>query len=160
MTRRELPLDAVAILRLLGEHGVDYVVIGGLAVQAHGNPRTTQDLDLVPAPGRANIDRLAKALEALHARPVGERAAGPWHVRIPGAGVLELDTDAGGVDVHIDPPGAAMYSEMRARSLALTIDGVRLFVAGRDDLISMKRASRRPIDRADILALTEPEPLP
>jgi hypothetical protein len=39
--------------------------------------------------------------------------------------------------------------------LKLEVAGVRLVVTGRDDLIAMKRASGRPIDRGDIVALTE-----
>jgi hypothetical protein len=71
-------------------------------------------------------------------------------------GVTELDTDAGGVDVHMTPPGAAPYDRLRARALELDVSGVRLAVAGRDDLIAMKRTSGRPVDRGDIAALTEP----
>jgi nucleotidyltransferase AbiEii toxin of type IV toxin-antitoxin system len=153
VTRREVPLDASAILRALADHGVDYIVIGGLAVQAHGHPRTTQDLDLVPDPSRANLRRLRAALSELGARPVG--ASGPVAVQVPTTGVLELDTDAGGVDIHLDPPGAAPYPELRSRALALQLE-TPVLVAGRDDLISMKRASGRPIDRSDIVALTEP----
>jgi hypothetical protein len=37
----DVPLDAERILRALAEHGVDYVLIGGLAVQTHGHVRTT-----------------------------------------------------------------------------------------------------------------------
>jgi hypothetical protein len=153
VTRREIPLDAAAILRVLGAHEVDYVVIGGLAVQTHGHTRTTQDLDLVPEPSPANLERLEAALTALGARPAGK--ARPAKIEIPTAGVLELDTDAGGVDVHLDPPGAAPYAALRARALKVELD-VSVLVAGRDDLIAMKRASGRPIDRSDLLALTEP----
>ena len=153
MTRREIPLDAAAILHALAAHEVEYVVIGGLAVQAHGHPRTTQDLDLIPEPTPENRERLLAALSELGARPVGARAPAP--VSIPEAGVLELDTDAGGIDVHAAPPGAAPYAELRARALVIQLD-VTVAVAGRDDLIAMKRASGRPIDRADIIALTEP----
>lgn len=155
MTRRETPLDAGAILRALADHDVDYVVIGGLAVQTHGHPRTTQDVDLVPEPSPANLARLRNALIALGARPVGTAHHGQQSVEIPATGVLELDTDAGGVDVHRDPPGAAPYAALKARALKLQLD-VTVLVAGRDDLIAMKRASRRPIDRSDLLALTEP----
>jgi hypothetical protein len=153
VTRHEIPLDAAAILRALADHGVDYIVIGGVAVQTHGHPRTTQDLDLLPEPSPANLERLRAALVALAARPVGALAADT--ISIPSNGVLELDTDAGGVDVHLDPPGAAPYAALRRRALQVHVD-VDVLVAGRDDLIAMKRASGRPIDRSDILALTEP----
>lgn len=153
MTRHEIPLDATAILRALDDHHVDYVVIGGIAVQTHGHTRTTQDLDLVPEPSPGNLARLGDALTALGARPVGTTR--PARIEIPAAGVLELDTDVGGVDVHLDPPGAAPYAALRARALKVDLD-VPVLVAGRDDLIAIKRASGRPIDRSDLLALTEP----
>ena len=156
MTRREIPLDARVILQVLAHHAVSYVVIGGVAVQAHGHTRTTQDLDVVPEPSSENLDRLASAVVALRARPVGaQEPAGP--VRIPDRGTLELDTDVGGIDVHINPPGAASYAALEARAVQLDVFDLRLKVAGRDDLIAMKRASGRPIDRSDILALTEPD---
>jgi hypothetical protein len=153
VTRREIPIDATTILRVLAGHHVDYVVIGGLAVQAHGHPRTTQDLDLVPEPTPENRARLLAALTELGARPVGARA--PGEISIPETGVLELDTDVGGIDVHAAPPGAAPYTELRARALVIELD-VPVAVAGLDDLIAMKRAAGRPIDRSDIIALTEP----
>jgi hypothetical protein len=153
VTRRDIPIDAAAILRVLAAHQVAYVVIGGLAVQAHGHPRTTQDLDLVPEPTAENRGRLLAALTELGARPVG--AGAPGRFSIPETGVLELDTDAGGIDVHAAPPGAAPYAELRARALVIELD-VPVAIVGRDDLIAMKRASGRPIDRSDIIALTEP----
>jgi hypothetical protein len=153
VTRREVPLDAATLLRVLAAHRVNYVVIGGLAVQAHGHPRTTQDLDLVPEPTPDNRARLLAALLELGARPVGARA--PAKFSIPETGVLELDTDAGGVDIHAAPPGATPYTELRKRAMVIELD-VPVAVAGLDDLIAMKRASGRPIDRSDIVALTEP----
>ncbi len=42
----ETPLDAERILEALAEHEVDYVVVGGLAVQTHGHVRTTVDIDV------------------------------------------------------------------------------------------------------------------
>ena len=153
MSRREVPLDAAAILRELDAHGVEYVVIGGMAVQAHGHTRTTQDLDIVPEPSTENLGRLTDALSALGARRVGAKR--PARLRLPSTGVLELDTDAGGVDVHLDPPGAAPFAELRAQALELQLEVV-VPVVSLDDLIAMKYASGRPIDRSDINALTEP----
>ena len=65
----ERPLDLVRLLETLARHGVDYVVIGGVATQVHGHRRTTMDLDLTPDPEPENIRRLSAALEELEARP-------------------------------------------------------------------------------------------
>lgn len=157
MTRRGIPLDASAIIKALADHGVEYVVIGGVAVQAHGHTRTTQDLDVFPAPGEKNRQRLASALRELNGRPVGEDAGPPNDPKILVAGILELDTDAGGIDIHPRPAGAAAYEEVRLRALEIELAGIRVPVASLDDLVAMKRASGRPIDRGDIIALTEPE---
>lgn len=157
MTRREIPLDAAAILRALRDQRVEYVLIGGLAVQTHGHPRTTQDVDLIPEPSARNVERLGAALRELRARAVG--GTEPEAIEIPVSGVLELDTDAGGVDVHLDPPGAAPYPQLRARALVVRVFETPVAVVGRDDLISMKRASDRPLDRSDVLALTAPGPV-
>jgi hypothetical protein len=38
------------LIAALSDGGVEYVLIGGLAVGAHGLPRATKDVDIVPAP--------------------------------------------------------------------------------------------------------------
>ena len=58
------------ILRVLSAHGVDFVVIGGLAVQAHGYIRLTQDLDIIVSPQTVNLTRLSEALAELEAEPL------------------------------------------------------------------------------------------
>lgn len=157
MSRRETPLDARRIFEALADRGVEYVLIGGLAVQAHGHTRTTQDVDLVPATAPANLARLAAALESVGARPAGQGGRIPQRpLALPPAGVASLDTDAGGVDVHFSPPGAQPFDELRRRALVIDLAGLEVAVASRDDLIAMKRAAGRPIDRGDVIALTEP----
>lgn len=157
MSRRETPLDARRIFEALADRGVEYVLIGGLAVQAHGHTRTTQDVDLVPATAPANLARLAAALESVGARPAGQEDRIPQRpLALPPAGVASLDTDAGGVDVHFSPPGAQPFDELRRRALVIDLAGLEVAVASRDDLIAMKRAAGRPIDRGDVIALTEP----
>jgi hypothetical protein len=160
MTRRETPLDAARILQALFGGDVAYTVIGGLAVQAHGHTRTTQDVNLVPDPDPENLQRLAHVLDALGAREAGEGPrvnADALLARLSRTTVVSLDTDAGAVDIHLRPPGAAPYPELAARALVLEVVGVTVSIAGRDDLIAMKRASGRPIDRGDVIALTAPE---
>ena len=160
--RRVTPLDAARILQQLFASGVSYTVIGGLAVQAHGHTRTTQDIDVVPAPLRENLERLGRALYALGARTAGDGrvSASALAQRLAASDVVSLDTDVGGVDVHLRPPGAAPYDELRSRAMVIEVAGVSVAIAGRDDLIAMKRASGRPIDRGDVIALTALEARP
>jgi hypothetical protein len=153
------PLDAQRILDELARHEVDYVLVGGLAAQTHGNTRMTNDVDLIPAPEPANLARLAAALRALEAEVVN-----PGHEEmeidarmLPRATIWQLSTPHGSVKVLHDGPGAAPYAELRERALVIALDDVQVTVAGRDDLIRMKLARGRPIDKADVAALTDPE---
>jgi len=57
--------DLHALLEALNEAGVRFVVIGGVAVGAHGYVRGTEDLDLVPDPDPDNLGRLTEALRKL-----------------------------------------------------------------------------------------------
>jgi hypothetical protein len=56
------------LLRVLAGHGVDYVLIGGVAVQAYGHVRTTLDLDVIASWYPENVGRLAGALTELGAQ--------------------------------------------------------------------------------------------
>ena len=153
------PLDGERILRVLADHGVDYVLVGGLAVQAHGHLRTTIDVDVLPRPERANLVRLAAALNELGARALN---SGSEEVTIdasmlPRAALWQFATRHGAVDVLHDAPGAPPYDDLRRHALEIMLGDLLIAVAGRDDLISMKRAAGRPIDLDDLAALTEPE---
>ena len=73
--------DPVATLRVLEEHDVEFVVVGGIAARLRGAPLLTQDLDITPARDHGNLERLAKALEDLEARL--RTATEPDGVRFP-----------------------------------------------------------------------------
>jgi hypothetical protein len=152
-------LDARTLFRVLAEHGVDCVVVGGLAVQTHGFLRGTVDLDIIPRPDLSNLSRLAEALAEVGARMF--RTAQPVNVTDPHllqrAGFVPLMTDHGRLDVmNIRSTAGAprSYEDLKSRALQLDLDGIRVMVAGLDDLIRMKRAAGREQDLADIRALT------
>lgn len=153
------PLDAERIFAVLDAHEVDYVVIGGIAVQVYGHVRMTNDVDLIPSPTPQNLECLAAALEQLEARVLN---LGSEHLAIdaqmlPRATLWQLATRHGDIDVLHDAPGAAPFSQLRERALLIALGDYQIAVASRDDLIKMKRAAGRPVDLADIAALTEPE---
>jgi hypothetical protein len=149
-------LDPAPLLRRLAETGVDFLVIGGVAVTVHGYGRSTKDLDIVYATNAANLERLGDALVSLGARLRGIAEDAPF---VPDARALKrtmirtLDTPLGGIDLLVDPDGAARYEEMRERADVVNLDGVEIRVVALEDLLSMKRAAGRPQDVADIDAL-------
>jgi hypothetical protein len=152
-------LDPERIFAALAEHGVDYVLVGGLAVQTHGHTRTTVDVDILPRPEPANLSRLAEALNALGARVLNPGAE-QLHITasmLPRATMWQLETKHGAIDVLRDAPGAAPYGDLRGRALEIRLSGTPIAVVGLDDLIAMKRASARAVDIDDIAALTEPD---
>lgn len=161
MTRgRPAPLDAFEIFRALARHGVDYVLIGGIAVQTHGHVRTTNDADLIPKPDPDNLARLAEALGDLDARVLN-----PGHEEepiraemLPRATIWQFETRAGGVDIMHEVPGGRSFAELRGSALEVELDGITVPVAGLDDLIRMKEARGRPVDLEDIAALTDRKP--
>jgi hypothetical protein len=153
------PLEGEAIFAALGARSVDYVVVGGVAVQVHGHVRMTNDVDLIPAPDPDNLDRLAKALRDLGARVLnpGSEDLEIDARMLPRATLWQFSTLAGDIDLLHDAPGAAPFAELRERALVITLANHAIAIAGRDDLIRMKRATGRPVDLSDIAALTEPE---
>lgn len=155
----ETPLDAERILRSLAEHEVDYVLIGGLAVQTHGHVRTTNDADLIPAPEPANLKRLAATLRELDAKVLnpGEEGTVVDAKMLPRATIWQFATRDGGIDVMHEVPGGRPYEELRQRALRVQLGDVEVPVVDLDDLIQMKLARGRPVDLADVAALTDPE---
>jgi hypothetical protein len=151
-------LDARALFRVLAEHEVEYIVVGGFAIYAHGVLRGTVDLDIIPRPDLANLSRLGEALASVGARV--HRSARPVNVADPHvlqrASLVPLMTDHGRLDllnVGSTPGVPADYSALRERALEIALDDLRLAILGIDDLIRMKRAAGREQDLADIRAL-------
>jgi hypothetical protein len=155
------PLDIAALFEVLARHGVEYVVIGGVATQVHGHRRTTMDLDLTPDPDRENLRRLGAALAELEARPnqlETEEAEIPLTdpERLAVAAIVPpLATRHGQVHILKEPKGARAFAKLRSAALVVELDGVEVAIASLDDLIRMKRAAGRPADLDDIAALSE-----
>lgn len=119
---------AAELLESLPLHGISggfvYDALVGAVANEHGLPLMTLDRRAIVTyrqlgvaveyPARAsNLRRLHGALIALRARRIGSTE--------PESGVLELDTDFGGIDVHLKPPGAPAYADLRARALRLEL---------------------------------------
>lgn len=154
------PLDPVRIFAALERHGVEYLTIGGVAVNAHGHLRNTRDVDVLLEWTAENMRRLAAALAELDAKLFGVDAdlldVDPLDPEdLLSGGNFTLRTASGGLDLF-DPdeiPGGRPYDEMRPRAVEATVEGVRIRAVGFDDLIRLKRASGRDRDLEDVATL-------
>jgi hypothetical protein len=152
-------LDAERLVSTLARHRVDYVLIGGVAIQAYGHVRTTQDLDVIAAWTPENADRLASALRELgaglrgvDAHLLGIDPGNPKHLYVYEGGNFLLSTPHGDLDVFAveQTAGApASYEELRERAVPVEVLGTRLRVAHPEDLIRMKLAASQFRDRPE-----------
>jgi hypothetical protein len=150
-----MAFDPERILRILGKHDVDHIVVGGIAGVLHGSPMPTDDLDIVPALKKTNVDALATALNELGARlmmsgePNGIKV--DWrgkslHRMIVDVRSLNLMTDYGQLDVIHRPAGTSGYQDLDGKAEDLEIDDVRIRVAALEDIIRSKQAVARDRD--------------
>jgi predicted nucleotidyltransferase len=149
--------DPARLLRLLSDSGVEFVLIGGVAARLHGSPTLTRDVDICHARDPENLERLAAALGAIHARLRGVDEDVPFllDARTLAAGSnFTFTTDDGDIDILAMPAGVEGYEELTRSAESFDIDGVRIRVAGLDALITMKRAAGRPKDRIEVEVLS------
>jgi hypothetical protein len=160
--KREPVLQPIELLQELGDHAVDFVVIGGFSLAAHGYVRGTKDLDIVPEPSRQNLARLAAALVALGAERLETGDSRPEELELQPdldglalGGNWTLRTRLGRLAVMQDVPGMSGYERLRAGAVAHQVPGLSFApaFAGLDDLIALKRAAGRDQDLLDIAEL-------
>jgi predicted nucleotidyltransferase len=145
-----------SLLRRLTEAGVDFVVVGGVAVVLQASPRFTRDLDICYATARENLERLGGVLVDAGAmlRGIDENLPfTPDADTLKRTQILTLSTDEGDIDLLVDPDGSPGYKALRQRADNMDLDGLTVAVASIEDLIAMKRAAGRPQDMVDLEAL-------
>jgi hypothetical protein len=148
--------DPVALFRVLVKHGVDFVVVGGVAARLRGAPLVTQDVDITPSALPDNLDRLTAALEDLQPRlrtptePDGVPM--PFDPGLLRAGeVWTLVTKHGDLDLVMEPAGTDGYRDLVRDSGPLTVarrPDLVVEVASLADVIRSKEATGREKDRA------------
>lgn len=148
--------DPVALLRVLVERGVRFVLIGGVAARLRGAPLLTQDVDITPANDPVTMESLAVALEALDARL--RTSTEPDGVPMPfdpgliaSAQSWTLTTRFGDLDLVFVPAGSRGYPDLSrgADELPISVDPpLAVWVASLEDVIRTKEAAGRDKDRA------------
>jgi hypothetical protein len=142
------------VVAALNAAEVRYVIVGGLALGAHGVVRATRDLDLVPAPDRQNMDRLAECLQRLGGEhPIEGSLTGAALAR-PAS--FKVQTKHGEVQVLNRMDGVPPFADLRRDQIHVEIaaDAVAP-VCSLAHLLAMKRVADRPRDRVDLAELAE-----
>lgn len=148
-----LPPKAPDIRRLLEplvRHGVDFVLIGGMAGIARGSNYPSFDLDVAYSRDKANVRRLVSALAEIEVRLRGAPANLPFQLDeriIENGANFTFVTPFGDFDVLADVAGIRSYAELAAKAEKREFFGLEVQVASLDHLITMKRAANRPKDR-------------
>jgi hypothetical protein len=141
------------LLRALRRCGVEYVLVGGVALSVHGIVRATEDVDLFIRPEPGNIDRLRQALRSVWDDPEIDQ-------------ITEGDLAGEYPTLRYVPPGGGPVVDLLARlgtefhfedleSELVTVEGVTVRVATPRTLYRMKKGTVRLIDRADAEALRQ-----
>lgn len=153
MANHELPESSLQVDRLLqalSKHGVDFVVIGGVAGLVHGSAYPTFDLDVVYSRDRANLERLVAALGELDVTLRGAPADLPFQLDVrtlENGANFTFDTPYGSFDILADAAGMNAYEELRREARVDEIEGIEVRVASIDHLIAMKKAAGRTKDK-------------
>jgi hypothetical protein len=140
------------MLRVLADHGVRSVLIGGFAAVIHGSPYVTTDIDVVPEATEENLELLSSALRELHAKvwtPNDPDGLAFDHdpASLAANQIMNLVTDFGRLDITFEPSGTAGYEDVARDAVRLTILGVKVDVASLADVIRSKEAAGRDKDR-------------
>jgi len=151
-------LDAAGLLRRLNEQQVEYVLVGGLAMIAHGSAYTTSDLDICYRRSPTNIGKLVAALGTIHAYLRGAPANLPFRFDPPTiqAGLnFTLKTDLGDIDLLGEITGLGSYEQTLAQSEEQSLFEMPVRILSLDGLIAAKKAAGRLKDQLHILELEE-----
>jgi len=135
------------ILAAFEEEGVRYLIFGGVAMNLHGLPRFTEDLDVFIEPTRENVDAVKRALRRVYDDPsieeispdelVGEYPAVQY---VPPDGTFHID-------ILTRLGEAFRFEDLEPDET--TLDGVKVKLVSPRTLFRMKRDTVRPKDRLD-----------
>lgn len=154
-------IQLVGYLSLLADHSVEYLIVGGVGSRIQGAATTTQDLDIMPEPSLANLERLAVALSSPSTR--FKQSNSREYLPHPEVSVTEFttadissfDTSYGVIDVLMELPGVGSFDVVRKNAKRYDFNGRVLIVANLDDIILSKETADRAKDWRAMDALYE-----
>jgi len=154
-----MELDYKTVFKELNELGIDYLVIGGLAVNLYGVPRLTYDIDLMILLEPDNIQNLVTKLTQWGYKPkipvdpkdlADESKRNSW-IQDKGMKAFNFHSETlpiGEIDIVINSP--IPYKILKGRAVVFPLQEVRIPVASIHDLIELKLYAGRKQDLSDV----------
>ena len=145
MAKVQFPEDFRDFLKLLNDHEVEYLLIGGYAVGYHGFPRTTLDMDVWVA---INPDNATKMVDVMIGFGFLPEAVSP-EIFINAKGIIRMGVPPLRLEVLKEIDGVE-FRECYGRRIVDNLDGVEVSIISLRDLRKNKKASGRPKDIVDL----------
>ncbi len=138
--------DVARIARWFAEAGVEYALIGGYALNAHGIVRLTEDIDVLVEPSAENSRRWVVALGRLPDHATRELEADPDVFATQKRYAIRINDE---ITVDVLPgAGGKTWEDLKPFITTVDLDGVPLKILSLEGLLATKQGVR-PKDRMD-----------
>ncbi len=141
--------EAAEFLTILNQKGVQYLIIGGVAVNVHGYTRATGDLDIWYNPSKENFQRLISSIQSFgfDVSPIENL------IDYDTKGFIRLPMDSFFLELLAIIDGKLDFNQTYSKAIQYNFEGIMVPVIGYDELIQNKIMSRRAKDLEDIAQL-------
>jgi len=154
-----MELGYIEIFREFNKSGIDYLVVGGFAVNLFGVPRLTYDIDLMIHFDPENIKKLISKLTQWDYKPKipvdpmelsneSKRSSWIFEKGMKALNFYNETQPVGEIDIVIHSP--ISYESLKERAVRVQIQDVSIPVVSIHDLIELKLYAGRKQDLSDI----------
>ena len=141
------------MLLCLSDEEVEFIIVGAYALAAHGLPRATGDIDIWVNSSARNARRILRAL-ARFGTPMANLTERDF---MTADRVVQLGVEPCRIDLLTGIDGVE-FSEAWSNKMTIEVDGIKLHVLSRGDLLKNKMAASRDKDQGDIAWLKNTSP--
>lgn len=149
-------INLFGLARRFSAHGVEFVIVGGVAIRSHGGNYITEDLDICYSRVRNNLKKITDVLSPLNPRPRGMKDHLPyvfdWTTLQHGTN-FTFKTSMGDVDLLREVRGLGGYDDLISHAIDVDLDGYKTKILSIPSLIIAKKAAGRPKDQAGLQVL-------
>ena len=144
-------INLFSAAQLLARAGVEFVIVGGIAVRSHGTNFITEDLDICYSRKSENLKKIADVLGPLNPRPRGFPEDLPyifdWSTLQHGTN-FTFRTSLGDIDLLGEVSGVGTYDDLLKESIEVDLDGSPARILSVNGLIKAKEAAGRQKDES------------